>query len=238
MSLYMFTMYTFSTIRSRPHVMWVDNFSKIYRVNHHTEDAGAYRDALWTGEAIHVYNGAQPIDISISRDEHNNVIPIMPDNMFDKRTHLLYACSKVDALGHMLYNNSLVKHYKVNNVPLKPVIPRASDPALFDHLAKREDGLGEFIPTQLHKMNPGSDTGLHAYMRLAYDQWNQRQGRHYMMYKADCNIFSRWCKVNTVEKTMTYARACRYHVDHATNGCMHTQQHDIVRLTKHVVTTH
>jgi hypothetical protein len=182
-------------LRSKPHVMWVDNFSKLYRVMHNTEDVGAYHDCLWTGEAIHMYTGGLQIDMSQRFHDDGSIISIMPDNMFDKSPNLLYACTKVDALGSTLWSTSTVKVYGVNNIPLKPVLPRARNPALYDHLQKREDGVGEFIPTQLYKMNPGSDTGLHAYMRMINNKYTEGTRRDYTIYKADCNIFSRWCKV-------------------------------------------
>jgi hypothetical protein len=112
----------FSSLHSAPHVMWIDNYSKIFRVNNLTEASGPYRDCLWTGEGIHKYIGAETVDMNFSKDEKGIVIPIMPDDMFIHSTHLLYACTKVDDAGSKWYDKSNVKRYSINNIPLTFIV--------------------------------------------------------------------------------------------------------------------
>jgi hypothetical protein len=178
-----------------PHVMWVDNFSKIYRINHITMDSGAYRDCLWTGEAIHRYTGRAAVSMNVMHDRNGQVVPIMPRDMFEQQPRLIAASQAVDAMGSRLYESSLVLGYNVCNIPLKPSVDAQEYPELYSHLQRREDGLGEFYPTRIAKHNPGSNTGLHSYMQEVYEKLAETN-EYYKVYKADCNIFSRWMKVS------------------------------------------
>ncbi len=59
----------------RPHVIWLDNFSKTFGCGLQGVDTGVYRSCLWTGEAIHQYVGP-PVDL-------DRIHLAMPDELLD-----------------------------------------------------------------------------------------------------------------------------------------------------------
>ena len=86
------------------HVLWYDNFSKIYRIHSPNTVSGVYHSCLWTGVALHKYNGPildmrcqvndQGSTISVTLDEKRltfcrNLLRFAPFLRFVENSHVL-----------------------------------------------------------------------------------------------------------------------------------------------------
>lgn len=170
-------------------VMWVDNFSKSYAVALQGIESGAWKDCNWTGRGIKVFCGT-PVDIKMGD------LPAMPDNALTHETKQLVR-SKLAAHvsgGWMLLQHSIVQKYKVNNVPLKPILDPLHHSRLCRILAESRDGLSFFHPWDIIPQNIGSNRGLMLILKQISDE-RQPDDRHIKFLSADCNIFMRVMRV-------------------------------------------
>ena len=183
-----------SDLKDQPNVMWLDNFSKIYATGFQTTDGGAWRDCLWSGVGIRVFQGSG-VDLAI-RDG----VPAMPDDLFSeaavsKLTRMMARC---DAKFWDRLRNSLVNRYDVRNVPLKPDIDKV-EARYVDALKESRDGMKSFYPLRISPINIGSNRGL---VKILAGIWEEHKHSHnmsnYQYVTADCNIFWRACRVSKI----------------------------------------
>ena len=168
---------------------WLDNFSKCYAVAMQSVASGAFRDCAWTGDAFKVYVGPD-VDISLRS-------PGMPDDVFSPRNmaNTRRRMVEISGTGWLLYDNSMVKKFNVNNVPLKPVVDEKSHARLHQLLLERRDGLEHFHPTDIHPQNIGSNRGLLLILQKMSQERKADNGDHEFMC-VDCNIFLRVLKAS------------------------------------------
>ena len=171
-------------------VMWVDNFSKCYAVALQGIASGAFRDCNWTGQAIKVYQGdAVSVDLG--------GVPAMPDRIFDTGT----AMAVQETIGNLCQEGwlflpmSLVTRFKVNTIPVKPVVDPLSHPELQSILNESRDGLRNFHPMSIMPQNIGSNRGLMMILKHISD--SRPNTSSYQFLCADCNIFMRIMKVTS-----------------------------------------
>jgi len=171
-------------------VMWVDNFSKCYAVALQGIASGAFRDCNWTGQAIKVYQGdAVSIDLG--------GVPAMPDSIFDTGTAMAVqqTIGNLCQEGWLFLPRSLVTRFKVNTIPVKPVVDPLSHPELHSILNESRDGLRNFHPMSIMPQNIGSNRGLMMILKHISD--SRPNTSSYQFLCADCNIFMRIMKVTS-----------------------------------------
>ena len=169
-------------------VMWVDNFSKCHAVALQGIASGAFRDCNWTGQAIKVYQGP---DVSVDIDS----LPAMPDHIFDTGTASIVRRS-IRTLCKQKWKylqQSWVERFKVNTVPVKPVVDPLAFPNLHQVLNESRDGLRNFHPMAIMPQNIGSNRGLMLILKHISDSRSNASGFQFLC--ADCNIFMRIMKV-------------------------------------------
>ena len=71
----------------KPHVLWLDNFSKIIARSVPSIRDGVYSQCLWTGVALFTHPNVQ-IDTSIQKID-NKIVPAMPDTLFVHKASVL-----------------------------------------------------------------------------------------------------------------------------------------------------
>lgn len=171
-------------------VGWIDNFSKCYAVALQGVSSGAFRDCNWTGQAFRVYDGPH-VDTVIQGQ------PGMPQELFarDVTSQVLERTSSICAHRWNYLNVSVVKEFKVNNVPLKPDADPHRDPELYAKLAMCRDGLTGFHPTNMLDENVGSNRGLLQVLKKIQADYDAENDLHFRFLTCDVNIFTRIIKV-------------------------------------------
>lgn len=189
----------FREVMSGSFVLWMDNYSHIYRIQHLIRKTGPYRSCLWAGEAVHQYHCPDhPVSLNyISDPRTNRRVLAMPPDLFHELDSIKITLARRDGEGNRYYDSSLCVKYKVNNVPLKPEVNPEVNPQLAELLAEGRDGLKYFHPMHIYQLNPGSDVGLHRYAAgIAYRIKNVAEMKNrYIPLKVDSNIFYRWLPV-------------------------------------------
>ena len=102
-----------------PHFLWWDNFSKNIARYCPSLHKGVYTSCLWTGSAVFACPDFDTIDHRVKRDEDDNVIPAMPDNLMEHRESVMRGLKQVFWQGRSRYSESLAYKHQVNVVPLK-----------------------------------------------------------------------------------------------------------------------
>jgi hypothetical protein len=185
-------------MKLRPHVTWMDNFSKVYAAGLQGVVTGAYSQCLWTGVAMRPIdtNNGSVVDLTVA-----NHGPAMPDDLFDPDSKWF---KKVDIMMHpdgdvvdekQYMEDSFVNKFKVCGVPLKPN-PEYCFDAMREILKQRKDGMVNFHPLQILPSNIGSNRGLLIIMKDLEDEHKALPGPElYKIINSDPNIFNRMMKV-------------------------------------------
>ena len=172
--------------------MWVDNFSKSYAVALQGIESGAWKDCNWTGRGMKVFCGS-PVDTKMG------ALPALPDDAITNDVmHLVR--SKLSAhvnSGWMFLRHSMVKKYKVNNVPLKPVLDPHRHRRMCQVLSESRDGLRFFHPWDIISQNIGSNRGLMLVLKQISDERRLDDGRIKFLC-ADFNVFMRIMRVSSI----------------------------------------
>lgn len=186
--VFSFSVISRTIMESKIVVMWVDNFSKCHAVALQGIASGAFRDCNWTGQAIKVYQGP---DVSVDIDS----FPAMPDHIFDTGTASIVR-RRIRTLCKQKWKylqQSWVERFKVNTVPVKPVVDPLAFPNLHRILNESRDGLRNFHPMAIMPQNIGSNRGLMLILKHISDSRSNASGFQFLC--ADCNIFMRIMKV-------------------------------------------
>ena len=183
-----------STVKQQPHVLWLDNFSKMYAVAVQNIASGSYSSCLWTGHGVHQYEGPV-VDLSLGVRAVRGV----PQHLFSEvrvnRTRT--AIRLVDAV-EKYHVKSICHRYSVNRVPLKPSIPIEEDPVLHHKLQESRDGMRLFHPHAISDINIGSNEGLLSILKNMandHDALPPTQ-RRIQILSVDVNIYWRILKVS------------------------------------------
>ena len=169
-------------------VKWVDNFSKCYAVAMQGAGSGAFKDCNWTGRGMKVYQGPD-VDITLLREA-------MPDDMFEAKTVQAVLASIKGAMrrGWHVYDRSIVKTFRVNNIPLKPIVDPIDHKVLSEVLSESRDGLSKFYPIDIIPQNVGCNRGLLLILKQISDARSAGAAKMEFLC-CDCNIFMRIMKV-------------------------------------------
>jgi hypothetical protein len=182
-------------------VLWLDNFSNIYKKSKLKVSSHAYNAALWAVEAVHIYRGSIPVCLRFIHN-NNELVPGIPPNLFtqssvDRLKSLFSRRQSDDGFSICNDGNSLWNTFRpyINNTALKPDITSELFPEYFARLVQKRDSLKHITPTRILLHNPGSDIGLAncvgQIMKLSRDSFKQR----YIPLKVDTNIYTRILQV-------------------------------------------
>ena len=205
--MYIVVIDTCRNVTSGNHVVWLDNFSRIYATQIPTEEAKSWRQCLWTGYAALKYNGPE-VDLHIHRDEDGKFLSAMPMNLVQMSFVLFDIIADVDKHSSIL-DRSMVQRWRVNNIPLRPVLDEKNHPREAARLARGNDKQNILHPGGLLPENIGSNRGLLTILRNFFKEWNCMNGQDPEVYRiltVDCNIYSRIMKVSYIPQYMIVLR--------------------------------
>ena len=190
-------------VKTRPHVVWLDNFSKT-RVRQVPDLAhGSWADCLWTGRALRAYP-RDDVSLDCVHDATGSVIPIMPNDLFERSDELLEIFERCCVNKPMERHGSSLAHlYDVRSIPLKPNPQKVEKKSHRDALTDDHDRLNTLIPESIQAINIGSNLGLATILRRHFEEQNQHvrgMCEKYTCFMVDCNIFDRILKVITCNK--------------------------------------
>ena len=186
--------YTHRDVQSGPHVIWIDNFSKILSRAIPSEQKGLYTSALWTGVAAFSGNTAD-IDDSVRVDNQGDIVPAMPDNLLQYKDAVASGVRATMRKGQFLYTDSLCNQYDVRTIPPKMDCKRF--PALCGVVDDGSSTLNSVHPVDMLPQNIGSNRGLISIIRSFYENYKMdtEDCDRYLTINADENIFWRILKV-------------------------------------------
>ena len=200
--------FVFREVEDGPHVVWFDNYNKMFR----KQIASMTRDQLalcmWNGYAVRPYKGRVEVSMKVKRLNYQ-VVPAMPqladlwsrtdaiDDAIISSTATDIANSASQEIPLDFLDNSLYAQWGADRVPLKPdknVVPEEYKAAI----ENSPDTLENFFPKGLIEHNVGSNVGLARVMRKIYDE--KKMGSvlgspTYIALNVDLNIFYRLMKV-------------------------------------------
>ena len=171
------------------HVLWLDNFSKFYAIAVQGLDGGACAECLWTARGLHRYVGPVVSTALVPG------VRGMPLSLFTPHIAALFKAkmAAADAVSVSFLKDSLCFKHNVRQVPLKPQVDPAVDPALAGVLRESRDGMRNFFPLGMLPENIGSNRGLLVLLRDLFGV--QQKPGHYCFLSVDCNIYLRLLKV-------------------------------------------
>ena len=187
-------------IRTLPHVVWLDNFSKMFRMKLANISRKNLQDALWTGVALRQYMGpAVSMSVVTRRGFDVSAMPDDPFELMPQMVTRLLEVSAADDRGTMphLFDSSYLTKWGVNAVPVVPM--RENLPAdVLRAVQTTPDRLDNFYPEGLLAHNIGSNFGLCTVMDKVLTDAGHRKvtpPKTYMAFTVDINIFDRMIKV-------------------------------------------
>jgi hypothetical protein len=182
--------------KTRAHFLWIDNYSKYVARNVPNADAALYSSMLWTGSVVFVCRDPNLSD-RVVFNEAQQVVPAMPSDVGTHRATVLAGLTDVLAEGYMLFDDSLVKKFNINNIPMKVNVKQF--PELSDTVNSYT--VRNVLPEKLIECNIGSNAGLIAIMRDLVDEHKMHQPgecQRYLNLNVDSNIYWRTLKVHTI----------------------------------------
>lgn len=180
-----------SLVRSRPHVMWLDNFSKTYGAAVQGILQGAYASCLWMGRGVKVYVG-DVVDL-----QAENIPTGMPTILFTKTTlaALTVVMQQLDA-KQWSYDDSYCVLHGIVTVPPKREVSLAQNPVLHKQLKEHRDGMNNFHPFDIIDSNPGKNEDLVRYFKKHhFDPLVMDPTLPVQVLMCDVNIYFRIVKV-------------------------------------------
>ena len=200
---------TYRDAESRPHFLWVDNFSKFISRSIPTADKGVFSQCLWTGVSIFTLPSGSGSTISdtVQFDDAGNVIPAMPRDILQYQDGVIGAINYVLTLGPKYYTEAAVTKYDVRNVPLKV------DTNILEDVKADVDSYNMKCvrPTDLIEHNIGSNRGLLTVLDIICRDRNihgDEPCTRYTTFNVDENIFWRILKVNSILFLVKYTVSC------------------------------
>jgi hypothetical protein len=187
----------FRELQSKPHQLWLDNFTKLYNTSLPGLKGGARNDCLWTGAALVQVDGLPSLSMRLHRMPDGSVMSAMHPRIctsyFINNMKAIVAAVDVSGIFHL--DSSICSRYNVNNVPCKPIPDMIREPGLHALLSQSPDGLQNWFPKSLLKRNIGSNVGLMKILRDFVIDIEVKEPPVYGMILADINIFWRTLKV-------------------------------------------
>jgi hypothetical protein len=179
-----------------PHVLWVDNFSKVFRKSIPVAANGTYNSCLWTGYAAFVVEESM-VSKSLMTTAHGHTVPGMPNDLCAPSTIRLVkdGIEYVHTNIRNHYERSVVLKYDVRNVPPKiDTKLHGNLKAIVDH---PKNSTQNVRPLKLFKRNIGSNEGLVAVLSDIAATYGMLSNTctDYVTLNVDENIYWRILKV-------------------------------------------
>ena len=179
-----------------PHVLWVDNFSKVFRKSIPRASDGTYNSCLWTGFAAFVAPDSN-VKSTLMKMPSGHIVPGMPSrigsvtSIRQVKAGIVYVHSNI----RTYYDQSVVLRYDVRNVP--PKIDTRRHTELKSVIEHKNNSTHNVHPLKLFKQNIGSNAGLISVLSdiartygMLDDTYNE-----YVTLNVDENIYWRILKV-------------------------------------------
>ena len=184
---------------NEPYVMWMDNFSKMYRIKVADMRRANLADCLWTGVAVRQYMGAAKVSMTclLDRGFHVDAMPPYPLARLGKLIQTMEDVCTENGEMKCLFDTSKLTTWGVNRIPIVPMTRNMPGKAK-EGLSKGPSRLTHFIPKGLLKLNIGSNEGLARVMKIHMEDAGVGAATKPKIYKAmvaDLNIFDRVIKV-------------------------------------------
>jgi hypothetical protein len=155
--------------------------------------AGSYNQCLWTGVAIFSHPNPN-IDDSVKYSD-GDVISAMPDSILTHQSTVRDTIRYVIDKDMYYFDESLVKKYQVNNIPLK--VDSKKYPETVDINNNVANSFNLVYPSDMIDINIGSNVGLVSIIRKLYEQYGMADNSctRYYTLNVDENIYYRILKV-------------------------------------------
>ena len=181
---------------TRPHVLWVDNYSKVFRKSVPTTNKGRYNTCLWTGYAAFVCDTPN-IQTTLLKNRDGMVIPGMPDNLCSEESvdQVKAGITFVSNNIRKYYYESVVLQYDVANVP--PKINTNIHTRLRTVVEHVKNSTKNVHPLKLLKRDIGSNAGLISVLVDICETYGvvDQSCTDYVILNVDSNIYWRILKV-------------------------------------------
>lgn len=171
-----------SAVFDVPHVIWIDNYSHILRVNMPTADSNWWRNSLWTAKAAITLDSLKNSSSFLKTNPSTGMPSI--ETLFSLRVTKKFKeyYTSREEKGVEFFANSISKD--VQSVPIKPDTKTAKD----------ADKDRKFTPLGILQHNIGSNSGLFkVLMEIRREEKNKP---HIPALLMDCNIYWRVMKVS------------------------------------------
>ena len=193
------------------HVLWVDNFSKVFRKSIPTSSTGTYNSCLWTGYAAFVVDDDR-VKTSILKNHRGQIVHGMPTDPCDagRVSQVIDGLQYVHADMRSYYDGSTVKRFDVRNVPPKIDTKRHID--MKQVVEDPKNSTQNVHPLKLYKKNIGSNEGLISVLSdiaATYGLINSTCS-DYVILNVDENIYWRIMKVLFRNHMVMYGCCCGY----------------------------
>jgi hypothetical protein len=190
----------YRAVAHRPHVRWMDNFSKFIARQVPTTGNDIYSSCLWTGVAVFECDPADDhlYDMRLKHLPDGGVLPAMPDNLLMHSHRIVAGLKLIVANARNYYHRSLVKKYDVRSIPLK--VNTKVFPAMADTVEHRRNTTGIVYPMKLIDHNIGSNQGLITCLRQLMEELGMHNDTctDYEILNVDENIYWRTMKVSCI----------------------------------------
>ena len=191
------------------HVLWVDNFSKVFRKSIPTSSTGTYNSCLWTGYAAFVVDDDR-VKTSILKNHRGQIVQGMPTDPCDAErvSQVIDGLQYVHADMRSYYDSSTVKRFDVRNVPPKIDTKRHID--MKQIVEDPKNSTQNVHPLKLFKKNIGSNEGLISVLSdiaATYGLINNTCS-DYVILNVDENIYWRIMKVLFRNYMVIYGCCC------------------------------
>ena len=190
-----------------PHFLWWDNFSKNIARYCPSIARGVYTSCLWTGSAVFAGAEHEVLDHRVRRNNANEVIPAMPDNLLEHQPSVMRGLQRVFGQGRSRYAESLVYKHQVNLVPLKII---SADDQKNQH-GSEGHSMNVVFPERIMPQNIGSNLGLISLLKAElHDKHGMgtNECKNYVNLNVDENIFYRILKVIACVVLVPFPTCC------------------------------
>lgn len=179
-----------------PHVLWVDNFSKVFRKSIPRAADGTYNSCMWTGYAAFVAEDSN-VQTTLLVAPNGRTVPGMPSELCSAVSvaRVKEGIEYVHADLRTQYDGSVVLLYDVRNVPPKIDTKRHIQMKhIVDHV---KNSTHNVHPLKLFKKNIGSNEGLIAVLADIAKTYGMVDDTcsDYVTLNVDENIYWRILKV-------------------------------------------
>lgn len=176
-----FLLLFFRSVLDFPHVIWIDNYAHVLRVNCPTAASGWWRQAQWTAKAAVTLESLKESQLFLKSPQSEGM-PTLTELFDPEVTDRFVKYFKIQEDKKPLFFDTSVSK-NVRTIPIKPDVP----------LANRAHIDRKFIPLGILAPNIGSNQGL---LKVLMDHRIEEEKKpHIPALLVDCNIYWRIMKV-------------------------------------------